>query len=501
MLNALQHAVAYKAEPAHYDAVGETLLWTLEQGLGEAWNEQTADAWGWAFGAISEVMISAGEKAKHEHELSLDKERVAQGLSTEQRKALVKTTWKKVMDSLASDATKLFYERLFQEHPSVKPMFKSGNAEKQAQALYSTISLAVDALDDMDSLVPVLQKLGRQHATFYHVEAGHYDIVGEVLLWTLEQGLGKEWTPSVADAWTWVYGVLASTMSEAGEQAHFEHKKALVQETWQVLVDENLGVDAFKSFYKHLLQENPAVVPLFGGTDMAEQAMKLHRTLSFAVQCLDDMDKLVPELEKLGAAHATAYKAEPAHYDAVGEALLFTLKGALGDAWSADVADAWTHIYAIVSKTMADAGEKAILKRRKETVEATWKAVQDSLSTEATKLFYKRLFAEHPTVIPLFKSSDMEAQAEKLFQTITFAVQYLHDMDELVPKLEELGARVSAMKRVCSTRAIQISQPEPVLLFPSTPFHFTLSESTMTLLVNAFCGPLKSDSVQHGPTR
>ena len=41
-------------------------------------------------------------------------------------------------------------------------------------------------------------------------------MVGAALLWTLEKGLGDDWTPEVADAWGTAYGTLSSYMiSEA----------------------------------------------------------------------------------------------------------------------------------------------------------------------------------------------------------------------------------------------------------------------------------------------
>jgi len=50
--------VAYGAKAEHYPVVGATLLWTLEQGLGEAWTEELAAAWGAAYGTLSTYMIS-----------------------------------------------------------------------------------------------------------------------------------------------------------------------------------------------------------------------------------------------------------------------------------------------------------------------------------------------------------------------------------------------------------------------------------------------------------
>ena len=50
----------------------------------------------------------------------------------------------------------------------------------------------------------------------------HYDSVGAALLWTLEQGLGKAWTPEVAAAWTDVFTLLSGIMRTAQHQAAFE---------------------------------------------------------------------------------------------------------------------------------------------------------------------------------------------------------------------------------------------------------------------------------------
>ena len=62
---------------------------------------------------------------------------------------------------------------------------------------------------------------------------------------------------------------------------------------------------------------------------------------------------------------ATAYHAERVHYDHIGECLIRTLKAGLGEAWTDEAANAWGWIYAITSKTMADAGEKAHFDQRK----------------------------------------------------------------------------------------------------------------------------------------
>jgi hemoglobin-like flavoprotein len=50
--------VGYGAHAEHYPVVGAALLWTLEQGLGDGWTPELADAWGTAYGTLSGYMIS-----------------------------------------------------------------------------------------------------------------------------------------------------------------------------------------------------------------------------------------------------------------------------------------------------------------------------------------------------------------------------------------------------------------------------------------------------------
>lgn len=55
---AVKH-VDYGVTPSHYPPVGEALIWTLEQGLGDAFDEKTKTAWGTAYAALSGAMIAA----------------------------------------------------------------------------------------------------------------------------------------------------------------------------------------------------------------------------------------------------------------------------------------------------------------------------------------------------------------------------------------------------------------------------------------------------------
>lgn len=135
---------------------------------------------------------------------------------TPEQVSLVKNSWKQVVP-IADQAAVLFYGKLFELDPSLKPMFK-GDMTAQGQKLTRMISIAVEGLDNLDDIVPAIQDLGVKHLE-YGVKNSQYDTVGESLLWTLGQGLGDAFTTEVMSAWTDVYDLLASTMKDAARAA------------------------------------------------------------------------------------------------------------------------------------------------------------------------------------------------------------------------------------------------------------------------------------------
>jgi hemoglobin-like flavoprotein len=129
---------------------------------------------------------------------------------------LVKSSWTQVVP-IADTAAKLFYGRLFELDPALKPLFR-GDMGEQGRKFMRMIGTAVTGLDQLDRIVPAVKNLGVRHAT-YGVQDSHYDTVGSALLWTLAQGLGDAFTPEVETSWATVYGLLADTMKRAGAAA------------------------------------------------------------------------------------------------------------------------------------------------------------------------------------------------------------------------------------------------------------------------------------------
>ena len=141
---------------------------------------------------------------------------VAKGPIAPEQIDLVRTTWTHVAP-IAEQAASLFYNRLFELDPAIKPMFASSNLKVEKRKLMQTIGIAVKHLHRFDEIVPMVHDLGKRHAG-YGVQQCHYDTVGEALLWALEEGLGELFTHQVRDAWAATYSILADTMKDAAAE-------------------------------------------------------------------------------------------------------------------------------------------------------------------------------------------------------------------------------------------------------------------------------------------
>jgi hemoglobin-like flavoprotein len=126
---------------------------------------------------------------------------------------LVQESFAKVAP-IADQAAVMFYDRLFAIAPQVKAMFPA-NMTEQRKKLMAMLAAVVNGLGNLETVLPAASALAKRHVT-YGAKAEHYFVVGVALLWTLEKGLGDDWTPEVAKAWTDAYDWLSGFMiSEA----------------------------------------------------------------------------------------------------------------------------------------------------------------------------------------------------------------------------------------------------------------------------------------------
>jgi hemoglobin-like flavoprotein len=131
---------------------------------------------------------------------------------TPEQRLLVQISLDKVRACTPSPVA-LFYERLFELDPALRPLFRC-DLEAQERRMLDSLGNLVDALDDPESFQSKLWALGRRHVG-YGVENRHYETVGAALLWAMEQSLGATFTPEVRAAWTELYRTISIEMQAA----------------------------------------------------------------------------------------------------------------------------------------------------------------------------------------------------------------------------------------------------------------------------------------------
>ncbi|WP_454630554.1 globin family protein [Bradyrhizobium cenepequi] len=122
----------------------------------------------------------------------------------------------------------------------------------------------------------------------------------------------------------------------------------LVQESFSKVAP--ISEQAAIIFYDRLFEIAPAVTAMFP-SDMTEQRKKLMATLAVVVNGLGNLQSVLPAASALAKRHVS-YGATAEHYPVVGGALLWTLEKGLGEAWTPEVADAWTAAYGTLSGYM-----------------------------------------------------------------------------------------------------------------------------------------------------
>src|SRR5262245_55425935 len=140
---------------------------------------------------------------------------------TVNEKQAIRRSWELVVP-IAETAADLFYKRLFEIAPQHRALFPE-DLTPQKRKLVAMLAFIVKAVDwpdeawadavpiDEDMFLVVLA-LGRRHFELYRVPDSAYDDVAQALLWTLDFWLGEAFTKEVRDAWTRIYGTLATTM-------------------------------------------------------------------------------------------------------------------------------------------------------------------------------------------------------------------------------------------------------------------------------------------------
>ena len=126
-----------------------------------------------------------------------------------------------VLKTHGVEITTHFYKTMFANNPEVKPLF---NMDKQAsgeqpKALATTVLAAAQNIDNLEALLPAVQKIGKRH-----VEVGilpeHYPIIGQNLLAAIKDVLGDAATDEIIEAWGKAYGVIADVFIQVEQEIY-----------------------------------------------------------------------------------------------------------------------------------------------------------------------------------------------------------------------------------------------------------------------------------------
>ena len=116
-------------------------------------------------------------------------------------------------EELAS-GSKRFYENLFHRAPELRAMFRE-DLSGQGMKFMSTLKTIVVALKDKELLHSELKPLGEGHARL-GVAAANFVPMGEALIDTFREILGREFTPDMENAWRKAYVDISKEMIELG---------------------------------------------------------------------------------------------------------------------------------------------------------------------------------------------------------------------------------------------------------------------------------------------
>lgn len=130
---------------------------------------------------------------------------------------IVKESFALIAKIPAEMVGELFYNKLFEIAPEVMPMFGKANMPEQSRKLISMLAFIINRLEKLDTIIEEVAKLAKMHLK-YGVKPYHYQPVGEALLWTLEEGLGKNWNSELSSAWSLCYATLSGAMIAACEE-------------------------------------------------------------------------------------------------------------------------------------------------------------------------------------------------------------------------------------------------------------------------------------------
>ena len=115
----------------------------------------------------------------------------------------------------------VFYARLFEAAPAVRPLFAGTDLRRQKAMLLSALVLVRKSLRDLEAILPTLHKLGARHVR-YGARPEHYPVVATVLIASMAEVAGPAWRRRYERAWESALGVVAGAMLDGAAAAELD---------------------------------------------------------------------------------------------------------------------------------------------------------------------------------------------------------------------------------------------------------------------------------------
>ena len=172
-----------------------------------------------------------------------------------------------ILGEHAEALTRLFYQRMFEANPEVRPFFNQAHqhAGTQQRALAGAIVAYATHIEDLDQLTAAVDLIAHKHVSL-GVKAEHYPIVGQNLIAAIKELLGDAATDEIIDAWTKAYGFLADILINHESGIYHQNEQ---QHGWRDfapfrVVRKEPESDVIQSFYLEPTSDAPPACPMNG---------------------------------------------------------------------------------------------------------------------------------------------------------------------------------------------------------------------------------------------
>jgi methyl-accepting chemotaxis protein len=209
----------------------------------------------------------------------------------------------------AGELVSRFYAKLFAKHPELRSMFPA-EMHEQEKKLAGALGLVVKSARKLDAIAPTLAKLGKAHAGFGATPA-HYEVVGTLLLETIAELAGADWTSELEGAWAGAYAWVAETMNsnEGGEntmEQRNERRNGHAESSRPRLIRDESDDEATK--LRQMLDAAPVNV-MYCDTDLVIRYM--NETSRKTLEKLEA--HLAIKVEKMVGSSIDVFHKNPAH--------------------------------------------------------------------------------------------------------------------------------------------------------------------------------------------